>query len=176
MRWGMDDQPQNHAPSRPSVLRVSVIIFLSNIPRHSGWDFLKHQSRLTQKIKWRPLRHTLRRSPTATSTAKSASSKASACGAVRHRGFRTLHRGRSTRGWRPGDDAGAVSARSAPPHLVSHGSLFRRTPHPEPVPPRVYRQQQHIPEHVLPSGLSASELYECVRVLKSLPLRQKIYN
>lgn len=39
-----------------------------------------------------------------------------------------------------------------------------------------YRQEQHIPEPVLPAGLSASELRECVRALKGLPLRQEIYS
>jgi RHS repeat-associated protein len=39
-----------------------------------------------------------------------------------------------------------------------------------------YRQEQHIPEPVLPLGLSAGELCECVRALKGLPLRQEIYS
>lgn len=39
-----------------------------------------------------------------------------------------------------------------------------------------YRQEQHIPEPILPVGLSASELRECVRALKGLPLRQEIYS
>ena len=39
-----------------------------------------------------------------------------------------------------------------------------------------YRQEQHIPEPVLPTGLSAGELRECVRALKGLPLRQEIYS
>jgi RHS repeat-associated protein len=39
-----------------------------------------------------------------------------------------------------------------------------------------YRQEQHIPEPVLPLGLSAGELRECVRALKGLPLRQEIYS
>lgn len=39
-----------------------------------------------------------------------------------------------------------------------------------------YRQEQHIPEPVLPAGLSAGELRECVRSLKGLPLRQEIYS
>lgn len=39
-----------------------------------------------------------------------------------------------------------------------------------------YRQEQHIPEPVLPTGLSGSELRECIRALKGLPLRQEIYS
>lgn len=39
-----------------------------------------------------------------------------------------------------------------------------------------YRQEQHIPEPVLPARLSADELRECVRALKGLPLRQEIYS
>jgi RHS repeat-associated protein len=39
-----------------------------------------------------------------------------------------------------------------------------------------YRQEQHIPEPVLPAGLNAGELRECVRALKGLPLRQEIYS
>jgi len=38
-----------------------------------------------------------------------------------------------------------------------------------------YGQEQHIPEPVLPAGISAGELRECVRALKGLPLRQEIY-
>jgi RHS repeat-associated protein len=39
-----------------------------------------------------------------------------------------------------------------------------------------YRQEQHIPEPALPAGLSSSELRECARALKGLPLRQEIYS
>lgn len=39
-----------------------------------------------------------------------------------------------------------------------------------------YKQEQHIPEPVLPAGLSAGELRECVRALKGLPLRQEIFS
>ena len=39
-----------------------------------------------------------------------------------------------------------------------------------------YRQEQHIPEPVLPAGLNAGELRECLRALKGLPLRQEIYS
>ena len=39
-----------------------------------------------------------------------------------------------------------------------------------------YRQEQHLPEPSLPSGLSADELRECLRALKGLPLRQEIYS
>ncbi|MBS0299124.1 MAG: VCBS repeat-containing protein [Proteobacteria bacterium] len=39
-----------------------------------------------------------------------------------------------------------------------------------------YRREQHIPEPVLPAGLGAGELRECVRSLKGLPLRQEIYS
>lgn len=39
-----------------------------------------------------------------------------------------------------------------------------------------YRQERHIPETVLPTGLSADELRECVRGLKGLPLRQEVYS
>ncbi|RYD38426.1 MAG: toxin, partial [Verrucomicrobiaceae bacterium] len=39
-----------------------------------------------------------------------------------------------------------------------------------------YRQEQHIPEPVLPAGLDADELRECLRALKGLPLRQEIYS
>lgn len=39
-----------------------------------------------------------------------------------------------------------------------------------------YRQEQHIPEPVLPAGLSVGELRECARALKGLPLRQEIYS
>jgi RHS repeat-associated protein len=39
-----------------------------------------------------------------------------------------------------------------------------------------YSQEQHIPEPVLPAGLSAGELRDCVRALKGLPLRQEIYS
>ncbi|RME25010.1 MAG: toxin, partial [Candidatus Zixiibacteriota bacterium] len=38
-----------------------------------------------------------------------------------------------------------------------------------------YRQEQFLPEPVLPPDLSAAELRECVRALKGLPLRQEIY-
>ena len=39
-----------------------------------------------------------------------------------------------------------------------------------------YGQKQHIPEPILPAGLIASELRECLRALKGLPLRQEIYS
>jgi len=39
-----------------------------------------------------------------------------------------------------------------------------------------YQQEQHIPEPVLPAGLNAGELRECVRALKGLPLRQELYS
>ncbi len=39
-----------------------------------------------------------------------------------------------------------------------------------------YGQEHHIPEPILPAGLNASELRECVRALKGLPLRQEIYS
>ncbi len=39
-----------------------------------------------------------------------------------------------------------------------------------------YGQEQHIPEPILQAGLNASELRECVRALKGLPLRQEIYS
>jgi hypothetical protein len=39
-----------------------------------------------------------------------------------------------------------------------------------------YQEEQHIPEPVLPAGLSAGELRECVRALKGLPLRQEVYS
>ena len=39
-----------------------------------------------------------------------------------------------------------------------------------------YRQEQHLPEPVLPDGLSAGELRECVRALKGVPLRQEVYS
>ena len=39
-----------------------------------------------------------------------------------------------------------------------------------------YRQEQHIPDPVLPSGLNADELRECLRALKGSPLRQEIYS
>ena len=39
-----------------------------------------------------------------------------------------------------------------------------------------YRQEQHLPEPVLPPGLEADELAECLRGLKALPLRQEIFS
>jgi RHS repeat-associated protein len=39
-----------------------------------------------------------------------------------------------------------------------------------------YRQEQHVPEPVLPPDLSAEELRECARALKGMPLRQEIYS
>jgi RHS repeat-associated protein len=39
-----------------------------------------------------------------------------------------------------------------------------------------YRQEQHIPEPVVPPGLATDELRECIRALKGLPLRQEIYS
>ncbi len=39
-----------------------------------------------------------------------------------------------------------------------------------------YRQEQHIPEPVLPAGLNTDELRECLRALKGLPLRQETYS
>jgi RHS repeat-associated protein len=39
-----------------------------------------------------------------------------------------------------------------------------------------YQQQQYIPEPVLPEGLDAQELRECLRALKGLPLRQEVYS
>ncbi len=39
-----------------------------------------------------------------------------------------------------------------------------------------YRQEQHIPEPILPPNVSYAEVRECVRALKGLPLRQEIYS
>jgi len=39
-----------------------------------------------------------------------------------------------------------------------------------------YLQQQHLPEPVLPPGLNAEELRECLRALKGVALRQEIYS
>src|SRR5262249_17476001 len=39
-----------------------------------------------------------------------------------------------------------------------------------------FRGEQHIPEPVLPPGLSADQIRECVRALKDLQLQQEIYS
>jgi RHS repeat-associated protein len=39
-----------------------------------------------------------------------------------------------------------------------------------------YRREQHLPEPILPPGMNADELRECMRALKGLPLRQEIYS
>lgn len=39
-----------------------------------------------------------------------------------------------------------------------------------------YRKEQHLPEAVVPQGLSADELRECLRALKGSPLRQEVYS
>jgi len=39
-----------------------------------------------------------------------------------------------------------------------------------------YQQDQHVPDPVLPAGLTAAEMRECVRALKGAPLRQELYS
>ncbi|MET3934839.1 SpvB/TcaC N-terminal domain-containing protein [Arthrobacter sp. OAP107] len=39
-----------------------------------------------------------------------------------------------------------------------------------------YLHEQHVPESVLPSGLSVNAMQECVRALKGLPLHQEVYS